>query len=304
MAYIEQRRPGQSDMNTGGAQSQPNKGRTGLSNGNATQTPRPSPNRTHPGIMGSVPFGQTAEGRLHGMLGRGSAYMDAAKRTAKEQMAARGLTDSSMAVGAAHRAAVQSAAPFAMQDAQMLQRERLTQQGMKHQADQARMQRQFQGRQAGLQRGFLAGQQAQQRAFASQMDAARRGWQTGEREAAQRWRADEMQDQRRWQSGQADLQRNFAANQAALGRIFQGEQAAAGRELSRELAQLQVNANKYAVDKNFMANMMNSFSNIIGNMAASGQYSSSALQGYARGMIGQFNAMYNWFASLGFGPGR
>ena len=307
MAYIEGQRP-RGDLNTGGAGSQPDRGVAGISNGTKAQSSR-APRRTHPGMLGQVPFGQTSEGRLHGMLGRGSPYMRAARRSAKERMAARGLTDSSMAVGAAHRAAIQSAAPFALQDAQLMQRERLTQAGMEEQARQAHLQRQFAGREAALTRAQRQDLTTQQQEFAQRMDQSRRDWQTGERLAGQKFQAGQYAEQRRFQAGQAaeqrqwattqaDLNRSFTAGQAELQRIFAGDQAQLGRDLSRELAEMRDLSIRYGIDKQFTASMAQAFTNQVGMMASSGQFSPSAIAGFARMQFSQFKAFVEWFQNV------
>jgi hypothetical protein len=59
----------------------------------------------------------TVAGQLEKLLASDSEYMKTAERRAKEQAASLGLAGSSMAVGAAHRAAIESGLPIAQQDA-------------------------------------------------------------------------------------------------------------------------------------------------------------------------------------------
>jgi len=59
----------------------------------------------------------TVGGQMQGLLSRTSDYMRAAETRAKRAMARRGLTNSSIAVGAAHAAAIDAALPIAQQDA-------------------------------------------------------------------------------------------------------------------------------------------------------------------------------------------
>lgn len=78
-----------------------------------------------PGIQGSMERAyvgytqpnQTAEEHLNNMLGGNSAYMQNARREGMRVAAGRGLLNSSIAAGNSQRAAIQSAAPIAMQDA-------------------------------------------------------------------------------------------------------------------------------------------------------------------------------------------
>ena len=74
------------------------------------------------------------EDRLTGLLSRDSEYMQLARARALQQMNARGLSNSSMAVGAAHNAAIQSALPIAQQDAQAFNQVGLSNVGAVNQA--------------------------------------------------------------------------------------------------------------------------------------------------------------------------
>jgi len=83
--------------------------------------------------------GDTVAGRLSGMLESGSPYITAAEEKARRDAQARGLSNSSIAVGAGRKAAIESALPIATSDA-------LT----KHEA--------LMGEQTGLLQGALATQ--------------------------------------------------------------------------------------------------------------------------------------------------
>lgn len=61
---------------------------------------------------------ETVEGRLNGLLSEGNPYMQSAINRGMETVNARGLLNSSIAAGAAQRAAIDSAMPIAQQDAQ------------------------------------------------------------------------------------------------------------------------------------------------------------------------------------------
>lgn len=61
---------------------------------------------------------QTVQGQVHGLIAANSPLMRQAEAQAKAQMNARGLTNSSMAVGAGHQAVMSAALPIASQDAQ------------------------------------------------------------------------------------------------------------------------------------------------------------------------------------------
>jgi hypothetical protein len=60
---------------------------------------------------------ETVSGQLNDLLSQDSKYMQSAKANANEKMNSRGLINSSMAVGASQKAAIDSALPIAQQDA-------------------------------------------------------------------------------------------------------------------------------------------------------------------------------------------
>jgi hypothetical protein len=63
----------------------------------------------------------TVEGRMNSLLGQDSQYMQAAKASAQQAMAARGLINSTMAGEAGQSAAIKAALPIATSDAQYMQ---------------------------------------------------------------------------------------------------------------------------------------------------------------------------------------
>ena len=310
--------------NTGGAASQPRNSRGGVSNGiGAAAAPSPQDN-THPGMLSAAgqrqatPYQQTTRGILGSMLASDSPYLQQARLAANRQMQARGLRSSSLAAGASQAAAIGAAAPIAAQDAQIYgaDRRQLSQQDW--QSQQAEIQRRFGAEQATIdrshataerfgrqdfaetqrramekfQRGerlsqneFMALQADQQRQFLAGESALDRSWRTGEREGAQQWNTSERIGSQDHQANQAELQRGFVAAEAALNRAFQGNQAALGRELARDLAQLQVDANKYAVDSQFSAQIFASAYDTIGQMASTGQLTPGQLENFVRGQI-------------------
>ena len=70
----------------------------------------------------------TVQEQLSRIIDEDSKYMQTARRRAQEQAASLGLAGSSMAVGAAHRAAIESALPIAQQDAKTYATAQLAQQ--------------------------------------------------------------------------------------------------------------------------------------------------------------------------------
>ncbi len=73
---------------------------------------------TYDALTGSVSNPSLVENRISGLLSRDSDYMRRAETFANQQSNRRGLLNSSMAVGAAHGAAIDAALPIAQQDAQ------------------------------------------------------------------------------------------------------------------------------------------------------------------------------------------
>jgi hypothetical protein len=79
--------------------------------------PEPPPPVVTAESMAFDPTQQTVEGRLDNMLDEDSVYLQDARTRADQQSNARGLLNSSMAVGAGELAAIQAATPIAAQDA-------------------------------------------------------------------------------------------------------------------------------------------------------------------------------------------
>ena len=77
----------------------------------------------------------TVEDRMTGLLSSDSAYMQRAQAAANQQSNARGMLNSSMAVGAAHGAAIDASLPIAQQDAQMIAEMDLANLGYTNEAD-------------------------------------------------------------------------------------------------------------------------------------------------------------------------
>ena len=65
---------------------------------------------------GQIDEGNTVEGRMSGLLSRNSDYMKRAESRANLLANSRGILNSTMAVGAAHGAAIDAALPIAQQD--------------------------------------------------------------------------------------------------------------------------------------------------------------------------------------------
>lgn len=124
-------------------------------------------------VQGSVDPDSLVENRMSGLLSRNSDYMQRAKSRANQLSNRRGLMNSSMAVGAAHGAAIDAALPIAQQDASSYGQMNLANLGYSNQAalDAAQASRERENLQAGLEqdtRTFNAQQQFQ----ADQINAA------------------------------------------------------------------------------------------------------------------------------------
>lgn len=81
----------------------------------------------------------TVQDQLNKLLESDSKYMEVAERRAKEQAASMGLLGSSMAVGAAHRAAIEQALPIAQQDAKTYAEFMLNEQKTKNEMSRMKM---------------------------------------------------------------------------------------------------------------------------------------------------------------------
>ncbi len=72
---------------------------------------------------------ETVEGRMAGILSRGSPYIESARSRAMQTANRRGLLNTSIAAGEGERAAIESALPIVQQDAGFMQQRNLARQG-------------------------------------------------------------------------------------------------------------------------------------------------------------------------------
>ncbi len=82
----------------------------------------------------------TVQGQMNSLLDKGGDYMKRAETKGLQMANSRGLLNTSMAVGAAHGAAMDAAMPIATQDAQTYNNQSLTNQGYSNQANQVNTQ--------------------------------------------------------------------------------------------------------------------------------------------------------------------
>jgi len=85
---------------------------TTMTPANVASTPTPTPNTAR-----QITAPETVSGQMNALLAEDSPYMQSAKATALAQANSRGLINSSLAVGAGQKAAIDSAMPIATQDA-------------------------------------------------------------------------------------------------------------------------------------------------------------------------------------------
>lgn len=168
--------------------------------------------------------------QLERLLDENGRYIQTARLGAREQAAASGMLMSSVAAGAAQRAAIEAGAPIAGADANVYAN--TASENMRAQNEDA-MADQGQGRQ-------LFGQTMGLRA---QLDDAEvnRGWQSGEAAAERSWRSGEasldrshqfglQQNEFGWRSNEAGLDRNFNMSMEEMRQQFQRQEGETERD--------------------------------------------------------------------------
>jgi hypothetical protein len=187
------------------------------------------------------PGTQTAAGQLETILAKDSPLMQRARTQATQDMAKRGLINSSMAAGAGVAAMIDRATPIAQQDAETYSNRAVANMGAVNQAGLTNVgeQNKF-GLQLGEQK-FTAGESATQRQF-----------QTGERLGSQTFTSEQNKATQDFQSAQSQLDR---AQQVALAdksieaqkalqnaqQVFQGAQSELDRVNQKALQEGQQN---------------------------------------------------------------
>lgn len=153
------------------------------------------------------------------ILGSNNALMRNARTQGLEQAASRGLQNSSIAAGAAQRAALDYAMPL-----------------VGHAQDTFN-QREHRGWQTGERLGtqdWQSGERALDRTHEFGLQEHRQNWQTGERESSQSWQTDERLGQQEWQSGESVLDRDWRSEEALRDRDWRSLEAQLDREFTTE----------------------------------------------------------------------
>ncbi len=108
---------------------------TGATNGTGIPTAPQNP-ATYTADQRQVDESQTMQGRVASVIDENSALMQRAASKAKEQMNARGLINSSMAIGAGQSAVLDAAMPIAQQDSNIFAQQRIANQQASNEARQ------------------------------------------------------------------------------------------------------------------------------------------------------------------------
>ena len=192
-------------------------------------------------VSRSVGENETSQFQLNKMLEEDGAYIQNARQNGREGANRSGLLYSSIAEGAAQKAAIESAAPFALQDSQTYANQGLANQ--KYQNDFNLNDRQYvqDAWQNNLDRkqtnvnnaldykmfnegnNFTAGQNTLDRFVTTSEGVLNREWQTGEREGAEVSDANIQASQNYWEGTQNDLDRDLTLIQDATDRYIAGE---------------------------------------------------------------------------------
>lgn len=221
-------------------------------------------------ITREVQANELSGNQLNDLIRGNSQYIQNARIGAAEQAAERGMLMSSVGVGAAHRAAIDAAQPFAMQQADAYGRtasENMAARNVDAQADQgqfrdmgardialraqmedASLGRQFQGSMAQGEQAWRSGESALDRSFQQGENAASRNFQSSERAASQNWQSGESAWDRAWRGDQSALDRyqqtserlgsqDFASGETAYDRAWREYQAGLDRDFNRSMSE-------------------------------------------------------------------
>jgi len=216
---------------------------------------------------------ETVQGQVNSILSKDSPLMQRARTLATQQMAQRGLVNSSMAAGASTAAMIDRALPMAQQDANAYQQASQDNMNAVNQAGQFNSseinkfglqtgQQKFEAEQAAINRQFQTSERTGAQAFASSLETAKQNFTAAQAQldrAQQTALADKSIDA---QQALQTAQQNFSAAQAALDRTqqtslqqgqqsFQAVQSALDRtqQSTLQAGQQQFQAGQAALDR-------------------------------------------------------
>lgn len=210
----------------------------------------------------------TVAGQMDALLNQDSAYMQQAKLRAEEQAQQYGLLGSSMSVGAAHRAAIESALPIAQQDAQTASKFGLQQQAAENQIGQVEAETEL-GSALMLQRIAL---ENQQKMLDNSFQIAMKGMDQQGQLALQ-----DMQKQWDFVTNDANLRLDYALKEKLNTQAIDAEVASSVRESASSLIQnYQVSVETLLKDPDFLQlgsdAVRDTLNNMLNTTAASIQF--------------------------------
>ena len=259
---------------------------------------------------------ETMQGQVTSILGQDNPLMQRARSLATQQMAQRGLVNSSMAQGAGVAAMVDRALPIASQDAQTYSQRALANQDAMNQANQfntaqtnqmfqfgqdlagrfgmQQQQQQFQSEQAGLDRGFQGEQNQFQREFQQRMAVME---QSGldfrqARDLATREMLTRLE--------QAGINNRFDQELALRSEMFNAEQVNTERRqiidnnAQLERLNLQINASERQLPTAFAASISNTAMQGVNAIMSDPDMSAAAKQTSINNVVNYANAQLDW----------
>lgn len=289
-------------------------------------------------ITRDVQGNELSSNQLNDIIRGNSQYIRNAQLGAREQAAERGMLMSSVGIGAAQRAAIDAAQPFAMQQADAYGRaasENMAARNTDAQADQGQYRDmaardialRAQMEDASLGRQFSAGQAAQEQLWRSGESSLDRLLQQNENAANRNFQSAERAAGQNWQSGESAYDRAFRGDQAAMDRYQQTTERLGSQDYSRDMAEAEqawrsgeasldrtYNAEQAAANRN--ESRYSTYFNLIGNRESQlaqvlhGIYSNpnltpeqqAAAAANARAVLGSVAENYNTVLANGIPP--
>lgn len=244
------------------------------------------------------PATQTVQGQVNSILAKDSPLMQRARTLATQQMAQRGLVNSSMAVGAGQAAMVDRALPMAQQDASTYSATAAENMAARNRAAEVNV---GASNQFGLQesaQGFQAAQQLIQNDFNQRMQVLqesgmdfRQARDISSREAMQRLE-------------QMGIQNRFDQELALKSDMFNVEQYNAERRLilqnqaEFDRLGLQLKANTSAIPSNFAATISANAMNGVNSVMADANLNADQKRAAIDNIVGYANAQIAWGAKF------
>ncbi len=240
----------------------------------------------------------TVAGQVDSILAKDSPLMQRARALALQNMAKRGLVNSSMAQGAGVAAMTDQATQIGGADAQIYSQRAIANMDAANQASQFNTGENNATYRLGLDIASKYGLQKDQQGYNTTEREASQLYNTAEREGQQGYNTSERNAQQGYNAWQADINRDTNDRLTAANQQFQANQAQLDRDQQIAVAKLQESLNSGSVPKTFAANTALNTMNQINALLADKDITPEDKKSATANIISVANSNLQWGATF------